>query len=139
MNSSVSNFISLVSFGNEYLSTLVAPENSRENIFWNTNQVKFIDFKKLTANTFDEITIADGPYTWFEFLKHTGCKTLKLHFQSSKDQDYAQSGSANAGGTWLIETVFDNHSNYWTDKWAVVSKKGEPTIWSIKYGVISKN
>lgn len=142
MTGSVSNFLSLVSFGNKFLNTLTTSENSYDNIFRNIDQIKFIDFKKSAANTFDEVIIADSPYKWFEFLKQTGCKTLKLHFQSSNDypdEDYKLSGFANAGGTWLIEAVFDNHSNYWTDKWAVISQKDEPTIWSIKYGIVSKN
>ncbi len=77
---------------------------------------------------------------WFRMLKQEGCQKLRLYFQYSKDQsftlDHRLAGLVGGGGTWLIETVYDDYSDYWANRWEV-KDQNEPDrkIWKVSYGL----
>ncbi|HEY2581656.1 MAG TPA: hypothetical protein VGI43_07615 [Mucilaginibacter sp.] len=142
MTSAVVQLISLVSFGNEFLKEGILSKDFYTDKNFQDDNIKFIDFEKsIVTRLVREVIIAGDPDKWFAFLKKDGCKSLKILFQYSSDnpnRDYALSSFVGGGGMWLIEAVYENYSNYWTSKWEVISKKPDPTIWSVKYGAVAK-
>ena len=146
MNGNLSQQVALVSFGNEFLKTKIIDDNFYPNnsTFQYCNSVEFMDFKKaFFSSKVKEVSVANNPIEWFKFLRNEGCKKLALNFQHSKDQsfapDYKLAGFVGGGGSWLIEAIYNNYSNYWADKWEVTNKEAaDRKIWGVKYGVIAK-
>lgn len=137
MTGPLAQIISLTSYGNEILQSGQLPVNyyPRNSTFQFCNLVDFRDFKKsFFFSKPKETVIAQNPNQWFDFLKLGGCKKIRLHYQSSKDQpfaaDYKLAGMVGDGGTWLIETVYYDYSNYWSNRWEVTRQNASDN----KYG-----
>jgi hypothetical protein len=126
MTGTVAQLIALISFGNEFLNTGILPDSFYPNnsAFQFCKAVEYIAYKKsLFHDKPKEIIIANDPIEWFRFLKKDSCIKLKLYFKNSEDQlriaDYQSTGLVGGGGTWFIESVYDNHSNFWANNWEV--------------------
>lgn len=144
MTGTLSQLIALTTFGNDFLIN-----NKLENNFYpgNTNfrfcnQVNFIGFKKSFFSFKKKaIVISDNPIEWFKYLKKDGCKKLRVFHEYSKDQSFAKdhklAGFVGGGGTWLIEAVYENYSNYWSTNWSVTNQNApDNKIWSVNYGLV---
>jgi hypothetical protein len=142
MTGTLAQLISLVSHGNDFLDSGAMPESfyPESSVFQFCNGVKFVTFrKKLFSSEFKEVEIADDPYKWFKLLKKEKCKRLRVFYERSKDQtmgpDHKLAGFVGGGGTWLIEAIFNKHSDFYANNWTVTNKDAvDKRIWSIKYG-----
>jgi len=142
MQGELSQIISLTSYGNGFFNN----EHLIENYFPNNttfqfcNSVDFRDFKKRSfSSKFDETIFAKNPLEWFRNLKKQGCQKLRLYYEGStnaaSDPEYNTVGFVGGGGTWLIESIFDNHSSYWHKRWQVTNQNADDRkIWSVDYG-----
>jgi hypothetical protein len=146
MTGTVAQLIALTSFGNEFLNARILPDNfyPGNRAFQFCRTVEYIAYKKsLFHAKSKEIIIASNPNEWFRFLKNDNCIKLKLYFKSSEDQvriaDYQSAGLVGGGGTWFIESVYDNHSNFWVNNWEVTDSNAiDQKIWTIKYILAEK-
>lgn len=124
--------ISLTSYGNEYL--LNGKLNNffpNHSSFEHCKNVEFIaTMDKNFANTKKEITGIKNPELWFELLKKENCKKLRLFFQNSKEDDHKTVGFVGGGGNWFIETVYENHSDFWISRW---EPDEENNAWKVTY------
>ena len=147
MTGTIAQLVSLVSYGNECITTRKTaveyyPGNSTLTF------CNLIDFRRFKKRFFfsknKEVVVAKNPGEWFELLVRDECKKLRLHYQGSEVEsmapDYKLAGLVGGGGTWLIETVFNNHSDYWANRWEV-TRRDDPDrkIWSVNYGQIASN
>lgn len=146
MTGTLSQLITLTTYGNDYLINGHLPTNfyPAHKTFQFCNKVDFREFKKrFFFSKSKETIITDNPSEWFSYLKSHGCKKLRLYFEYSKDQslakDHKLAGMVGGGGLWLMEAVYDAYSNYWQDRWEV-TRKTDPgnNIWTVNYGMIVK-
>jgi len=147
MTGTLAQIISLVSYGNEYFLHGNLPEHfyPTNTVFKFCNSVDFVKFNAVskTSNT-EEFVVANDPKDWYKQLADKGIKFLRLFYQPSADQsrvkDHQMAGMIGGGGTWLIEAVYENHSDFWQDRWEV-TRKDDPNsqIWSVKYGLVAPN
>jgi hypothetical protein len=146
MTGTIAQVVSLASYGNEYFQSGVPPTHYFPDnfIFQHCNTVDFREpGKQITADPAAERTIetikADNPVQWFDLLQKDGCKKIRLYFFSSTNPgpvaDHKLAGMVGGGGTWLIETLFDGYSDYWSNRWTVTQKENpDNKIWSVNYG-----
>jgi hypothetical protein len=143
MTGTLAQLIALTAYGNAYLATGnlldFYPSNTT---FQFCKSVDFVAFKKpfLFSNFSKpkETIVAATPTDWFKLVEKDGCKKLRLYFQYSKDQSLAQdhklAGMVGGGGTWLIEAIYDNDSDYWANRWEVKDQNAEDRkIWKVSY------
>jgi hypothetical protein len=146
MTGTLAQIIALTAFGNDFLKNGTIPTdfNSANTTFQFCNKVDFREFKKLFFFLKPkETVIANNPTEWFQYLKSDGCKHLRLYFEYSKAQSFAKdhklAGLVGGGGSWLIEAVYDNHSNYWANRWEVTNQNAlDNKIWTVNYGMTVK-
>ena len=146
MTGTLAQIIALTAFGNDFLKNGTIPTdfNTANTTFQFCNKVDFREFKKLFFFLKPkETVIANNPTEWFQYLKSDGCKHLRLYFEYSKDQSFAKdhklAGLVGGGGSWLIEAVYDNHSNYWANRWEVTNQNAtDRKIWAVNYGMTVK-
>lgn len=146
MTGTLAQVIALTAFGNDYLMNGEVPTDfsSANTTFQFCNQVDFRVFKKrFFFSKPKENIISTNPTEWFRYLKIDGCKHLRLYFEYSKDHSFAKdhklAGLVGGGGNWLIETVYDNYSNYWSHRWEVTNKNApDRKIWTVNYGMTRK-
>ncbi len=147
MTGELAQIIALASHGNEYLTTGELPNDfyPSNSTFKFCKKVDFIELKKsfFSSKRKDKM-IADTPTFWFETLRKSGCRKLRLYFQPSADQsiakDHRLAGLVGGGGTWLIEAVYPDYSDYWTSQWEVKDENDpDDEIWHVIYLLISKH
>ncbi len=114
MNGNLAQIISLASYANDYLQNDRMDHNFFEKkCFLYCKSVNFIDSNKAD--------LAYDPNEWFKFLKKDGCQRLKLIFQHGEknltNPDHFSAGLINGGGTWFLETLYDDHSRLWSFNW----------------------
>jgi hypothetical protein len=146
MTGTIAQIVSLASYGNEYLQSGVPPTPyfPANSIFRHCNTVDFREPGKQApadpaAERAIETILADNPIQWFDLLQKEGYSKLRLYFYSSTDPgpaaDHKLAGMVGGGGTWLIETLFDGYSDYWSNRWSVTQKENpDNKIWSVNYG-----
>ncbi len=147
MSGALLQIISLTAYGNDYLrnghfSSPFTPSNAAFQ-FCNT-----VDFRALESKMFSskqkEIVIAADPRAWFKHLKTEGCKLLRLYSAYTKPEkflkDHKLADLVDGGKSWLIEAVYDNHSDYWSSKWNI-TKQGmtDRHIWAVSYFMSSSS
>ncbi len=146
MTGILSQIIALTAYGNNYLINGKIPTdfNSANTTFQFCNKVEFRDFKKMFFFLKPKETIiSSNPTEWFKYLKSCGCQHLRLYFEYSEDQSFAKDHQlaelVGGGGSWLIEAIYDNYSNYWANKWEVTNQNAtDNKIWSVNYGITVK-
>ncbi len=147
MTGDIAQIIALTAFGNDFLKNgnLISNFNTENSTFEFCNKVIFREFENPSSDSkLKENVIATNPTDWFQYLKNEGCKYLRLYYEYSKDQsfvkDHKLAGLVGGGGSWLIEAVYDNHSNYWNNTWEVTNQEAEDNkIWSVSYTLTFKN
>jgi len=146
MTGTLAQIISLTAYGNDYLKNGKIPSDfdSANKTFQFCNRVDFREFKKqFSFSKQKESVVAKTPTEWYQYLKIDGCKHLRLYFEYSKDQSFAKdhklAGLAGGGGSWLIEAIYDNYSNYWANRWEVTNQNApDRKIWTVNYGMTVK-
>lgn len=141
MTGNLAQIIALTAFGNSFLKNGTIPTNfnSENTTFQFCNKVDFREFKKqFFFLKPKESIVANNPTEWFSYLKTDGCKYLRLYFDYSKDQsfvkDHKLAGLVGGGGSWLIEAVYDNYSNYWENSWEVTNQNvSDNKVWTVNY------
>jgi hypothetical protein len=132
--------IALVSYGNVYLNTAKSAytlDFNNSTLIYNTS----ITFSDTTLSA-TEKAIATDPQQWFAFLKKSGCVKLKLAYHHSKElqmKDYESAGFVGGGGVWQIETVYNDHSDYWSSEDIVANENDTAKrIWSTRLKISAK-
>ncbi|MGK4569044.1 hypothetical protein [Flavobacterium sp. 3HN19-14] len=144
MTGILAQLVALTTYGNDYLKNgdNAAKLGFENSVFQFCNSVDFRVFrKKFFWSKPQEEILVSNPAKWFEFLKHNGCKHLRLFFEYSKDEkiatDHKLAGMVGGGGTWLIEAVYETYSNFWANRWEVTTRDSpENKIWTVNYGMI---
>lgn len=142
MFTTYSQYISLISYGNQYLATGAAmldfyPGNSS---FLFCKKVDFKDLKrKLLSSSFKEEMIAEGPAEWFEYLRSGNCRKLRLYIPDSISSPFRSVRRFDnyhwGAGNWFIEAVYDDHSSYWQSRWTnTIHTSASRRDWSVSYG-----
>jgi len=143
MTGVIAQLIALTAYGNDYLrnGNLPADFNSTNTTF---QFCQSIDFRESHKTLFFLKTrvkvVAENPAAWFKQLKAENCQRLRLYFQDSEGlssgKDYRDAGLVGGGGTWLIEAVYDQYSDYWSNNWTVKNQNADDgKIWAVHYGI----
>ncbi len=135
MTGTLVQIITITSFGNEFLKngklTDFYPKNSSFQFCYS------VDFrekkKKIFFSSKKKIITAQNPLDWFEKLKNDGCIKLRLYHQTDKENDYQLAGFIGGGGNWFIETVYSQHSDFWSSNWNHDKNLPEKP-WQVTYG-----
>lgn len=147
MNGSLAQIIALTAYGNDFLRNhrLQTDFFSTNTTFQFCNKVDFIGFKKqLRIIKPSHFIIADNPLEWFKYLENGGCKKLRLYYEHSENQSFEKdcklAGFVGGGGTWLIEAIYDNHSNYWANKWEANNQNDYTRkVRAVSYGMVAED
>lgn len=120
MTGILAQLITITSHGNQYLSvgslTNFFPENSS---FQHCNSVQFSEMRKGNFFSFKkkEYILVDNPIEWFKLLKNDNCKKLRLYYQTQEENDHKIAGFVGGGGSWSIECIYKDYSDFWISKW----------------------
>jgi hypothetical protein len=146
MTGILSQLITLVSFGNDYLrhDRLDADFYPGHPSFNYCREVFFS--RQGPDNSRDAAggeVIAKDPGEWLAVLKKKGCDRLRLYFNYSGNEDfpdYKSAGMVGGGGTWWIEAEHPGGADIWAVRWTVTDKDNpQHRIWTAEYGLLSEN
>lgn len=144
MNGPLAQLVSLVSYGNETIKTGKAdPAYNSNEIFKFCGQVSFKTYKEGILSKKKTINAGNDPVEWFQFLKKDGCRKLRVTYQHSKDQekykDFQLAGFVGGGGDWLIETIYEKHSDFWYAHWNFEkAEQHENSLWRVEYEAVAR-
>jgi len=133
MNGSLALVLALISYGNNYI---VNNQSSLILDFYNStligyNSLVFYDNSNVIAKT---------PEEWFNYLKKDGCKKLRacyIHSNQIQSKDFQTAGAVGGGGNWIIEAVYNDHSNFWSYTMKLVDRNAtDRRIWRTEFYVI---
>lgn len=136
MTGTLAQLIALVAYGNQYISrpgthTSIPPGHSA---FQYCDKVYF---STPTEKEDHPVIVAENPLEWFIYLAETGCKTLKLYYESSDGstgmQDHKLAGMIGGGATWLIEAIYPESSDFWFGAWDVTKDEANNNAWIVNY------
>ena len=135
MTGVLSQLVSLTSYGNQCISSGQFPiyYYPQHSTFQFCNKVDFLQLKDG-----NESVLCPNPNSFFGYLKLSACKKVRLYYQPVGEREGAMehqlAGMIGGGGVWLLETIYDEYSNYWSNRW-LVTKKEDPDnkIWSVDY------
>lgn len=132
MTGTLSQLITLTSYGNEYLRNedLAGGFYPNHNAFLHCRSVEFSAMISKGNEQFIEDSIAKTPTYWFAYLKKGYCKRIKMHYQVKENNDRQLAAFVGGGGTTLLETDYGEFSNFWFNKWEYVNEKWEVTYLS---------
>jgi hypothetical protein len=142
MNGTLALLVALTCYGNEYLSA----DKSTHRLDFNNSTLIYCNTLQFDADESpsQKKIVANDAMEWFAFLKLGGCKKLEIHFSHSSDQsqlkDHESAGFVGGGGTWTLEAVYNNYSNYWNFE-ETVSKPDakDDRIWAYALKIIQSN
>ncbi len=140
MVSTLTQLISLVSYGNDFLSKgNIQSEFNNNSVFQFCKNVYFRKNLNIVSNIFNNI-IANNPSGWLELLKKKRCKKLRLHYlppvttHEDKMLPYMMAGFIGGGGTWIIEAIYNHRVEFWKNSWEAKYKDTEANkIWEVNY------
>ncbi|KKM83187.1 hypothetical protein LCGC14_1311900 [marine sediment metagenome] len=137
MKLDLAQMVALTSYGNAYLTNQSISLDLNHST---TNSCKKIDFIELISNgkTSEEIPLASKPNEWFEYLRTNDVINLKLHFPPTGG-DRISASMIGGGGKWIIEAFKGSLSDVWEGRWNFNPSGDETRIWSVTYGLTSKN
>ncbi|WP_293304558.1 hypothetical protein [Pedobacter sp. UBA5917] len=141
MTGTLSQLITLVAYGNQYIA------NPGTSINFPANHSAFQYCKNVFFSVEDQnhpssenhpIIVAESPVEWFGYLAKTGCKTLKLYYESSDGstgiKDHKLAGMIGGGGAWLIEAIYPENSDFWYGAWEVTRDDAtNSNVWTVNY------
>lgn len=145
MTGDISKAITLTTYGNAFLKDNydISRLTLNHSSFAFTNKVEFLYFKKHFFSKPSWHLYAANPIDWLKKLKDDGCKEIRLVFQQDNSvslngsvvPDHKLAGFVGGGGTRFIQTVFENHSDFWQSKEEVTDKDSPSRkIWTVSYG-----
>jgi hypothetical protein len=135
MNGVLAQLVSLTSYANQCISAGQFPlyYYPQHSTFQFCNKVDFLQIKDGK-----ETILCPNPYSFFGYLKLSACKKVRLYYQAVSQQkgamEHQLAGMVGGGGVWLIETIYEGYSNYWSNRWQVTQKEDpDNKIWSVDY------
>ena len=140
MQGTVAQVVSLVTYGNQYLSnggdSLVSDFYPSNSTFKFCKMVSFIDLVQDKKKCVP-IPYSNDPITWFSHLAKEKYKTLRIsYFKSGRTDvpDRMLAGFVGGGGKWLIEAIGPQGSDFWEANW-IVGNKDDPDkkVWLVAY------
>lgn len=144
MNGILSQMITLVTYGNDYLKGGQLPKAfyPSHDTFKFCNNVAFLEIKDGDSPAFPQNdVIAPGPMAWFDYLKNKDCESLRLYFRYSGNEsfpDYQSAGMVGGGGQWWIEANYRQSCDVWASRWTVTDKDNpDKKIWQVSYGLLA--
>ena len=147
MTGEIAKAITLTTFGNVFLKNDydISKLTLEHPSFNFTNKVEFLFYKKHLFGKPTWHQYADNPIEWLKKLKQNGCKEIRMVYQSDnstelngeKILDHKLAGFVGGGGNRFIQTVFENHSDFWQSKEEVTDRDSPSRkIWTVSYGRI---
>jgi hypothetical protein len=141
MTGVLAQLVSLTSYGNYCLASGQFPlyYYPQHSTFQFCNTVDFLQLKDGK-----ETVLCPNPNSWFGYLKVSNCRKVRLYYQPVGAREGAMehqlAGMIGGGGVWLVETIYDGYSNYWSSRWQVTHKDDEnKKIWAVDYALIHVN
>ena len=142
MNGTTAQLLSLITYGNQFLrSGKIKPDYYPNNAaFKFCNRVDFMHINAKPDGAAAESLIAASPIDWFEHLQQNNCLELKIYYHPSAGNemdtpDHKLAGFVGGGGSWLIESIYPDYSDFWASRWAVTQPDdANRNIWSVDYG-----
>jgi len=138
MNDTLGQLLSLVAYGTEYITQgKLNGDYNKNSVFKNCRSVFFMIEKRSLWGRRQTIIAGVNPLDWFKYLKQNNCRELKIIYTPSNKQqpfkDFVMSGLG-AGGTWFIEAIHKNYSDFWYAWWDInevedVTERG----WKVTY------
>jgi hypothetical protein len=142
MTGSLAQLIAIVAYGNQSIAS-----GKHSDFFPNNSTFQFCNavvFTKIQKRFFfsksKAVTVAENPTAWFKLLVSEGCTGLKLYYEGSGPgnnngvMDHKLAGMIGGGGTWLIEAMYQNYSDFWYGDWQVNRQEASDNrIWSVNY------
>lgn len=147
MTHSIKQIISLATYGNELLKGNIQELDINSiSSFKGCSSFEFVSLEKASFfSRTNEVVLAKNTSEWFDYLKTQGCKELKIHNSPTKVKSF-QKGQALVElvynkKNWLLETVHDNGSDFWSYRWGIDMEKYKKNIteFNVTYGRVSKN
>jgi hypothetical protein len=141
MVGTVAQLLSLVSYGNEFITKHSFPLDYFPNnpVFQYDKEVVFDTSKEKFFGGTKAIHLAN-PQEWFRWLKEDGCLELRAIFQYSdqKDfKDYMMAGMVGGGGTWFVQSSYKRYCDLWYANWEVGNQNDpDNKIWLVKYKTV---
>ncbi|WP_312201385.1 hypothetical protein [Anaerospora hongkongensis] len=140
MIGSLAQMVSLISYGNHFLENRESfNDYSTHSSFVHCNLVDFRIMKKkhFFSSASAEHIIASSPQQWFSLLQKETCKRLRLYYQGTDNAeiaDHHSSAFVGGGGTWMIETIYEDKADFWLSRWNVTRPNDEERkIWTVNY------
>lgn len=145
MTGTLAQLIVLTTYGDQFLKCNELPDDFESNsVFQSCRSVDFREFRKLFFfSNLKEHVIASDALAWFRFLKKSGCKGLKIYYESGEElmntPHHKLAGMIGGGGNWMIEAEYGKFSNYWAARWEVTHRDApDNRIWTVSYGAIQE-
>ncbi len=137
MKLDLAQMVTLTSYGNVYLTNQSISLDLNHST---TDSCKKISFIELISNgeTSEEILLTNTPNEWFEYLRKSGVKHLKIHFPPTGG-DRMSASLIGDGDRWIIEAFKEPLSDIWDVRWNFNPFEDKKRIWSVTYGLTSKN
>jgi len=137
MKLDLAQMVTLASYGNANLTKQYISLDLNHSTTHSCKKISFIELIS-KGETSEEILIANTPNEWFEYLKESNVKNLKLHFPPTGGDRFSAS-LVGGGGRWIIEAFKELLSDIWDVRWNVNPFEGKERIWTVTYGLTSKN
>ncbi len=103
----VAQIITIASYGNEFLNDGIEKLDSRSHSSFHA--IGDPAFKDKVSHDFDDVLDTNE---WFHYLKDHGCRKIRIFYNVV---DESISGvMIDESIEWLLETVFDDYSDFWT-------------------------
>jgi hypothetical protein len=137
MTGVLAQLVSLTSYGNQCIGSGQFPlyYYPQHSTFKFCNKVDFLQLRDG-----QETVLCPNPNSWFGYLKLSACQKLRLYYQPAAKREGAMehqlAGMIGGNGVWLIETIYEGSSNYWSNRWLVTQKEDtEKKIWSVDHAL----
>lgn len=144
MTGTLAQLISLVAYGNQYILN----KDDRNSLPANHTTFQFCNRVTFSLPSDGDpsqdkslVVIAENPIKWFIYLAEQGCKALRLYYQgtdgSTGVQDHKLAGMIGGGGSWFIEVIHTDYSDFWYGVWEV-NRENAPDnqIWAVDYRLL---
>lgn len=143
MNGPIAQIVALTCYSNAFLQGNNVGEFFPKNstcVF--CDRVTFVTLEKSLLSKPKEKEIAQTPEEWFNFIKSTGAKGIRLARTPQNNpriSDRMSAGLVGGGGTWSMEVLLPkNRSEFWIARWEVWNQNAaERRIWRVTYGRVS--
>ena len=140
MIGTVAQLVTLAAYGNAYLRIGYINEDYDQSN--STFQFcKRIHFKELLDGKPSSKSLAESPSAWFRYLRERNCQCLRLYYDLENIKNNQRTaGLINSAGTWYLEALYSDHSDFWLADWQVGDQKAEDQkVWLVDYILVAPN